>query len=86
MKTDENSTYSAAVLVYEKRRNCYLTQVEVADAIGIPVRSYQRLEHGVQPIEDTSLRTGLILCAILDIDPYEMVFGTGKEELIKQIK
>ena len=45
----------------------------VASEIGIPTRVYQRFEYGERKVETCSLRLGLKLCAILQLDPYELL-------------
>ena len=53
------------------------TQMEVAARAGIDIRLYQRLEYGQRSIVRASLKTGLAICFVLDLDPMELVFGEG---------
>ena len=53
------------------------TQMEVAYRAGIDIRLYQRLEYGQRSIAKASLKTGLAICFVLDLDPMELVFGVG---------
>lgn len=71
-------------LLKERRNRMMLTQVDVSDALDIGFGTYQRYEHGTVKPERMSLGTGLALCALLDIDPYELAFGTDKETYMLQ--
>ena len=51
------------------------TQMAVAARAGIDIRLYQRLEYGQRSIAKASLKTGLAICFVLDLDPMELVFG-----------
>ncbi len=53
------------------------TQMEVAAGAGVDIRLYQRLEYGQRSIVRASLKTGLAICFVLDLDPMELVFGEG---------
>ena len=53
------------------------TQMAVAARAGIDIRLYQRLEYGQRSIAKASLKTGLAICFVLDLDPMELVFGEG---------
>ncbi len=53
------------------------TQMEVAARAGVDIRLYQRLEYGQRSIVRASLKTGLAICFVLDLDPMELVFGEG---------
>ena len=53
------------------------TQMEVASRAGVDIRLYQRLEYGQRSIAKASLKTGLAICFVLDLDPMELVFGEG---------
>ena len=51
------------------------TQQEVATLIGMHIKAYQRLEYGERDIRNASMKIGLAICAVLSIDPMELVFG-----------
>lgn len=53
------------------------TQMAVAAGAGVDIRLYQRLEYGQRSIVRASLKTGLAICFVLDLDPMELVFGEG---------
>lgn len=57
----------------ERRKQFGLTQQQVADMAGINVSQYQRFEAGVKYISGTSMRIGLAVCAVLMLDPYELL-------------
>lgn len=56
-----------------RREQLNLTQQQVADLAGIQIRQYQRLELGERSISGSSMRIGLSVCAVLKLDPYEIV-------------
>jgi transcriptional regulator with XRE-family HTH domain len=56
-------------LLQEARRKKGLTQQQVANMLGITVRSYQRYEYGERRI---SLDTAIKLSEILDVDVYDL--------------
>ena len=53
------------------------SQQYVADAVGIQLRQYQRLEYDEVCIAKMHIETGLKICRLLGIDPYELVFKGG---------
>jgi len=57
----------------ERREQFGLTQQQVADMAGINVSQYQRFEAGEKYISGTSMRIGLAVCAVLMLDPYELL-------------
>lgn len=56
-----------------QREAMSLTQQAVADAAGIDIRQYQRLESGERSMMSTSLRIGLAICDVLKLDPHRFV-------------
>ena len=50
-----------------------LSQQQVATLAGVHIRQYQRLEYGERTIESLNMRFGLAVCAILEINPYDLV-------------
>ena len=46
------------------------TQQQLADLVDTQLRQYQRLEYGEREIRNASMKLGLALCAILELDPY----------------
>ena len=57
------------------RKKTGLSQLQLATELDVQVRQYQRLEYGEQPFSSINIRVGLKLCRILQIDPYDLVFG-----------
>lgn len=57
-------------LLQDARRAKHLTQQQVADLLGITLRSYQRYEYGERNI---SLEVAVRLSEILDISIYDLV-------------
>lgn len=56
-----------------QREGLGMTQQQVADAAGILLRQYQRLESGERSMASTSLRIGLSVCDVLKLDPHRFV-------------
>lgn len=61
--------------IRKRRRELGLTQKEVEELLGMGIGSYQRIERGRRSVHKMSFEAGLRLCAILDIDPYELLIG-----------
>lgn len=59
--------------LHEQRIAMGLSQQAVADAAGINIRQYQRLESGERAMSSTSLRIGLAICDALKLDPHRFV-------------
>lgn len=58
-----------------------LTQQEVAVELGMHIRQYQRFEYGEQSLAKCSMQTGLRICSVLRLDPYEIVFPEVKQSI-----
>jgi len=56
-----------------QREALNMTQQQVADAAGIQWRQYQRLESGERSMSSASLRIGLAICDVLQLDPHRFV-------------
>ena len=59
-----------------RRREMGLTQQQVADNARIQLQQYQRLEAGEITMAGTSMRIGLSICRVLQLDPFR--FWPGK--------
>ena len=68
-----------ARILRERRISLGLTQSQVAVESGIELRAYQRYEHGEHMISGASMKIGLRICAVLELDPFETVFENGKD-------
>lgn len=66
-----------------KRRRLAMgySQQEVAALLGVHIRQYQRLEYGERSMETTCMKLGLAVCAVLNIDPFELVFGSDAHRI-----
>lgn len=76
----KKKTREAKILKVARLRIGY-SQQEVANAIGVHIKQYQRLEYGERGIRNCSMKTGLAVCAVLGIDPFVLVFGGEFESL-----
>ena len=60
-------------ILRDRRKELGLTQEEVALALGMSIHQYQRYEYGESEMSNTRMRTGLRICAVLHLDPYEVI-------------
>ena len=60
-----------------------LSQQQVATLIGIQIRHYQRFEYGEREIQQINIRAGLSLCAVLELDPVDLVFNGNRKALVE---
>ena len=60
-------------IIRQARIQLGLSQQQVATLISIQIRQYQRLEYGERSVGNVKMRFGLAVCAILEIDPFELV-------------
>ena len=61
--------------IRERRLELGLTQEQVASTLQMNLREYQRYEHGDFKLANSRMKTGLRICAVLELDPYVAVFG-----------
>lgn len=75
--TDEKTGFLLVIpdhrYLFYQREALGMTQQEVADAAGILLRQYQRLESGERSMSSVSLRIGLAVCDVLGLDPHRFV-------------
>ena len=64
-----------ANILREQRRFLEMTQQEVAGEVGISLQQYQRYEYGDRDLRKMPMELGLKICYLLEIDPYELIFG-----------
>ena len=57
------------------------SQQQVATMAGMQIRQYQRFEYGEREVYHVNLKTGLLMCAVLELDPVMLVFGEKPETL-----
>ena len=73
-----------STILREARLRLGLSQQQVATMAGMQIRQYQRFEYGEREVYGVNLRSGLLLCAVLELDPVYLVFnGNSLEELKK---
>ena len=74
------------VMIMKKRRTeMGFTQTDVAEEAGISLQQYQNFEYGKRKIANCSTIMALRICAVLELDPYELVFENGRD-FIKRIR
>ena len=71
-----------AEILRERRIELHMTQAEVAAEIGTEVQNYQRYEYGESLLSNATMRYGLRICAVLELDPYEVVFSNSEDVFI----
>ena len=64
-------------ILRDRRRELGLTQEEVSTMLGMSIHQYQRYEYGECPVSNSRMKIGLRICAVLELDPYEVVFHEG---------
>ena len=70
MEEYKKSTLREAEILRDKRLELSLTQIEVANMANIQLRQYQRLEYGEFSMSGTSMKVGLAVCRVLELDPF----------------
>ena len=68
-----------STMLHEARLRLGLSQQQVATLIGIQIRHYQRFEYGEREIQQINIRAGLSLCAVLELDPVDLVFNGNRK-------
>ena len=66
-------------IIRQARIRLGLSQQQVATLISIQIRQYQRLEYGESEVQKFGMRAGLSLCIVLELDPYDLIFGAHPE-------
>lgn len=62
-----------------RREEMHLSQQQVADAANITLRQYQRFESGERSMSSASMRIGLSICHVLQLDPYRFIVRPTSE-------
>ena len=70
-------------MIRKARYRMGYSQQQVATLIGIQIRQYQRLEYGETEINRIQFKAGLILCAVLELNPISLIFGDNGESLLE---
>ena len=68
-----------AIILRERRMELNMTQADVAAEVGCEVQNYQRYEYGESKLSNATMRCGLRICAVLELDPYEVVFQNAED-------
>ena len=50
-----------------------MSQMQVATLAGINLGQYQRLEYGIRDFDQSSMKVGLSICFVLNLDPFLLV-------------
>ena len=72
-------------IIRQARIRLGLSQQQVATLVSIQIRQYQRLEYGESDIQKLGMRAGLSLCIVLELDPYDLIFG-AHPEMVEELK
>ena len=73
MEQDRKSGDREGRILRERRLELGLTQEETAIELGISLQQYQRYEYGERKFSNCPMRIGLRICALLELDPYEVI-------------
>ena len=60
-------------IIRERRIELGLTQEQAAMELGISLQQYQRYEYGERKFSNCPMRIGLRICALLELDPFEII-------------
>ena len=72
-----------SLILRNRRKELGMTQSEVADQIGVQLQQYQLFEYGKRKVSSSSMILGLRLCAVLELEPYELVFEESADWIKK---
>lgn len=50
-----------------------MSQMEVATLAGVNLGQYQRLEYGIRDFELCSMKVGIAICYVLNLDPFLLI-------------
>ena len=64
---------SEGQIIRDRRIELGLTQEQAAMELGISLQQYQRYEYGERRFSNCPMRIGLRICAVLELDPFEVV-------------
>ena len=73
MEQDRKSGDREGQIIRERRIELGLTQEETAIELGISLQQYQRYEYGERKFSNCPMRIGLRICALLELDPYDVI-------------
>ena len=75
-----------AGVLRSRRKQLGLTLQQVSDMAGVQFSQYQRLEAGERSLASCSMRIGLAICAVLLLDPCEMIGISVKQPSVDSLK
>ena len=64
----------AGQILRERRLELGLTQEDAALELHMSTHQYQRYEYGEHQLSNCPMKVGLRICAVLELDPYEIIF------------
>ena len=69
------------------RKKAGFSQMQLATELDMQVRQYQRFEYGEESFSSVNIKTGLKICRILHLDPFDLVLGDNcGTQMIPQTK
>ena len=69
------------------RKKAGFSQMQLATELDMQVRQYQRFEYGEESFSSVNIKTGLKICRILQLDPFDLVLGDScGTQMIPQTK
>ena len=66
-----------AVILKNRRLELNLHQRDICNETGINLQQYQRFEYGTRDVTKLNAKDFLRICAVLELDPYELAFKDG---------
>ena len=60
-------------IIRDRRIELGVTQEQAAMELDISLQQYQRYEYGERRFSNCPMRIGLRICAVLELDPFEVV-------------
>lgn len=67
------SKKNVGAILRKARKMQGMSQMQVASLAGINLGQYQRLEYGIRDFELCSMKVGLSICFVLNLDPFLLV-------------
>ena len=68
-----------AAILKMRREELGFTQRQIADETGMELQQYQRYEYGKQLFVNARMKQGLRICAVLELDLFELCFEDGED-------
>ena len=74
-----NRAKQTALIFRRARLKKGYSQQTVAARANTYVRAYQRLEYGERDLANASMKLGLSVCRVLELDPFALVLGDPED-------